>query len=175
MKNVLPYRHFIPKIAEEVFIADTARVIGEVEIGARSSIWYQAVLRGDVGLIRIGEATSIQDGAIVHCTYQRSTTLVGDRVVVGHGAMLHGCLIEEEVLVGMGAIILDNAEVPKHTVIAAGALVPEGKILESGFVYAGVPAKKIKALEGHHLKQIHTSVQRYIDKGQWYAEHHGTP
>lgn len=162
------YQQHHPQIAEEVFVAENATVVGEVSIGAQSSIWYQAVLRGDVGAIMIGERTNIQDAAILHCTTGRTPTRVGNDVVVGHRAILHGCTIEDEVLIGMGAIVLDEAVVPKHTIVAAGALVPEGKILESGFLYAGIPAKKLKPLRPQQLQMIKLGAMTYVEKAKYH-------
>ena len=168
MALILPYRNYLPKIDSTVFLASNATLIGEVEVGKQSNIWYQAVLRGDVGAIHIGQQTSVQDGVIIHCTTHKSTTWVGDRVIVGHRAILHGCRIEDEVLIGMGAIVLDNAIVPSHTLIAAGALIPEGRQLESGFVYAGVPAKRLKPLSEVQIDEIREGALRYVQKGEEY-------
>ena len=155
-----------PQIHSTARLAENATVIGEVSIGEQSSVWYQAVLRGDVGAIRIGNRTNIQDAAILHCTTGRTPCIVGDDVVVGHRAVLHGCTIEDEVLIGMGAIILDEAVVPKHCIIAAGALVPEGKKLESGFLYAGVPAKKLKPLRPQQIAMIKMSAAHYAENAE---------
>lgn len=168
MPIIQAYHDFFPTIAEDVFVADNATIIGEVEIGAESSVWFSAVIRGDAGAIKIGARTNIQDGAVIHATTNRCGTLVGNDVVVGHRAILHACTIEDEVLIGMGAIVLDESVVPKHTIIAAGALVPEGKQLESGFLYAGVPAKKIKALGPKHIEMIRRGANDYAEKGKWY-------
>ena len=157
-----------PKMAEDVFVAENATIIGEVSIGALSSIWFQAVLRGDVGAIQIGERTNIQDAAILHCTTGRTPTIVGNDVVVGHRAILHGCTIEDEVLIGMGAIILDEAVVPSHTIVAAGALVSEGKQLKSGWLYAGVPAKPLKPLTDQQIQMIRYGAAGYVEKSRIY-------
>lgn len=155
-----------PQIEDEAFIADNATIIGEVSIGKRSSIWYQAVLRGDVGGIIIGENTNIQDASILHCTTGRNACKVGNGVTVGHRAILHGCTIEDDVLIGMGAIVLDDALVPSQTIVAAGALVPQGKVLESGFLYAGIPAKKIKPLSPQQIAMIKLSALHYVENGK---------
>lgn len=155
-----------PQIASDVFVADNATIIGQVEIGSQSSIWYQAVLRGDVGAIIIGERTNIQDAAILHCSTGRTPCIVGNDIVVGHRAILHGCRIEDEVLIGMGAIILDEVVVPSHTIIAAGALVPEGKKLQPGFMYAGIPAKPIKPLSPQQIMMIRMGAMHYVENGQ---------
>lgn len=168
MPIIHPYRNFHPDIAPDVFVAENATIIGEVEIGAQSSVWFQAVIRGDVGGIKIGKRTNVQDHAMIHCTTNRSTTTIGDDVVIGHRAILHGCRIENEVLIGMGAIILDEALIPSHTIIAAGALVPEGKVLESGFLYAGIPARKLKPLSPEQINSITEGAHRYVSKAAWY-------
>ena len=160
------YKQYTPKIAKDAFIAENATIIGEVELGSHSSIWYQTVLRGDVGLIQIGERTNIQDAAILHCTTGSTPCIVGNDVVVGHRAILHGCKVEDECLIGMGAIVLDRVVVPKHTVIGAGALIPEGKKLESGWLYAGVPAKPIKRLEEYHIQMIQGGAIHYVENAQ---------
>lgn len=165
---IKPYQSHIPQISEDVFVAENATIIGEVRIGAQSSVWYQAVLRGDVGAIVIGERTNIQDGAILHCTSGRSQTLVGNEVVVGHRAILHGCTVHDQALIGMGAIVLDEALVPSHTVVAAGALITEKMVLESGFLYAGVPAKKIKALSPQQIQLIQLAALSYIEKARFH-------
>jgi len=166
MAIIKTYRQFTPQIADEAFLADNATVIGEVEIGAESSIWYGAVLRGDVGLIQIGRRVSIQDLAMVHCTLHRSQTLVADDVVVGHGAILHGCRIESEVLIGMNATVLDDAVIPSHCIIGANALVPERKVLQPGYLYAGVPARPIKPITAAQIEGIRASVRHYIAYSQ---------
>ncbi|MEM7370099.1 MAG: gamma carbonic anhydrase family protein [Bacteroidota bacterium] len=159
-----------PKIAPDVFVADSATIIGQVEIGAQSSIWYQAVLRGDVGGIVIGQRSNIQDAAILHCTTGRTPCVVGNDIVVGHRAILHGCRIENEVLIGMGAIVLDEVVVPSHTIIAAGALVPEGKKLQAGFLYAGIPAKPIKPLSPQQIMMIKMGAAHYVENGQTHSQ-----
>jgi len=170
MPIIKPYKHHVPHIAEDVFLAETATVIGQVEIGAGSSVWYNAVIRGDVGLLKIGQRTSIQDGVIIHCTTDMSETHIGDDVVIGHGAILHGCTLENEVLIGMGAIVMDLSRVPRHTIIAAGALIPERKELEAGYIYAGVPAKPIKRLSAAQMQNIRITANRYVEKARWYRE-----
>ncbi|MEM9936521.1 MAG: gamma carbonic anhydrase family protein [Bacteroidota bacterium] len=164
------FQSFIPKIAEDAFIAENATVIGEVSIGSRSSVWYQAVIRGDVGALVIGEETNVQDGAVIHCSEFRTQTHIGNRVVIGHQAMLHGCTIEDEVLVGMSSIILDEVYVPSHTIIAAGALIPERTHLESGYIYAGVPAKKLKKASPEQIAHINTLATRYVRKAKLHQE-----
>lgn len=163
MALIKSYKTYSPQIAHDAWLAENATIIGDVVIGSQSSIWYQAVLRGDVGKITIGKESNIQDGAILHTTTNQSTCNVGDRVVVGHGAILHGCTVEDEALIGMGAIVLDHAQVPSHTIVGAGALVTEGKKLESGFLYAGVPAQKIKPLSEVQVQMIRLGALHYVE------------
>lgn len=167
IKNFLSYS---PQIAEDVFVAENATVIGRVFIGKDSSIWYNAILRGDVDEIRIGERTNIQDAAILHCSTHRSPTVIGNDVTIGHQAMIHGCTIGDEVLIGMGAIILDEVVIPKHTVVAAGALITERSVLESGFLYAGVPAKKIKALSPEQISMLKLSALHYVENAKAHQQ-----
>ncbi len=169
--NVLPYHNIWPKIAKGVFVAQGATIIGDVTIGPESSIWFNAVLRGDLEAIVIGQRSNIQDGCIIHTSTHRCPTIVGNDVTLGHGAMLHGCTIEDEVLIGMGAIILDEAVVPRHTLVAAGALVPERVALESGWLYAGVPARKVKRLTEAQLEGILAGARGYVEKGKEYGGH----
>ncbi len=167
---VKKFLSFSPQIAENVFIAENASIIGRVWIGKDSSVWYNAILRGDVDDIRIGERTNIQDAAILHCSTFRSPTIIGNDVTIGHGAMIHGCKIGDEVLIGMGAIILDEVVIPSHTVVAAGALVTERSVLESGFLYAGVPAKKIKALLPEQIEMLKVSAWHYVENAKAHQQ-----
>lgn len=156
----------LPRIADDVFMAENATVVGDVVIGEGSSIWFNAVIRGDVNKIRIGKDVNIQDGAVIHCTYEKTETHIGDRVSIGHNAIVHGCTIQPEVLIGMGAIVMDNALVESHVLVAAGAVVLENSHLESGYIYAGVPAKKVKKLDP---EQFHFSITRTADNYKKYA------
>ena len=146
MALIIDVRGKSPRIAENCFLAENATIIGDVEIGNGSSVWFQSVIRADVHEIRIGKEVNIQDGAIIHCTYEKAGTYIGDRVSIGHRAIVHGCRIFSDVLVGMGAIVMDNAIVNSNVLIAAGTVVLENSVLESGYIYAGVPAKKVKIL-----------------------------
>jgi carbonic anhydrase/acetyltransferase-like protein (isoleucine patch superfamily) len=170
MALIRTVRGFTPKIGENVFLAETAVIIGEVEIADHSSIWYHAVVRGDVHWIKIGRQTNIQDGAIVHCTYQKAPTTIGNHVTIGHGAIVHGCTLYDYVLVGMGAKILDHAVVPENCIIAAGALVLERSVLESGYLYAGMPAQKIKPLTEAQLAGLRRYADNYVMYSQWFLE-----
>lgn len=133
-----------PIFGKDCFLADTSVIIGDVTFGDQCSVWWNAVIRGDVNSIRIGHRVNIQDGAVLHCTFEKSQTIIGDDVSIGHNAIVHGCTIADEVLIGMGAIVMDLAVVPKHVIVAAGAVVLENSILESGWIYGGTPAKKSK-------------------------------
>ena len=169
MKQIVSVRGFTPDIPSDCFIADNARIIGDVRMGHECSIWYNAVVRGDVNSIVIGNKVNIQDGAVIHCTYEKSATYIGNNVSVGHQAMLHGCTIKDNVLVGMGAIIMDNAIVEENVVIGAGAVVLENAHLESGHIYAGVPAKKIKKLDEETTKfHITRTANNYVKYASWF-------
>lgn len=159
-----------PKIHDSVFIAENAVIIGEVIIEQESSVWYNVVIRGDVHSIRIGQQSNIQDGSIVHCTYQKASTQIGNYVTVGHGAIIHGCTLEDYVLIGMGAKVLDHAVVQPNSIVAAGSLVLERSIIESGFLYAGVPAKKIKPLSDKQIEGIRFYASQYKMYSGWYRD-----
>ncbi len=167
MAIIRPLRGFTPKIGKNCFIAENAVIIGDVTIGDDCSIWYGVVLRGDVNTIKIGNRVNIQDNACVHTLYQRSVTIIGDDVSVGHNAVVHGAKVGNDVLVGMGAILMDNAEIPDGTIIAAGAVVPSNQVLEPG-VYAGVPAKKIKEGSEQITASAHKNAQGYLMYKDWY-------
>lgn len=168
MALIKPLQGITPQIAEDVFLAETATVIGDVEIGPGSSVWYGAVLRGDVHSIRVGARTNIQDLAMVHCTYQHSPTLIGDDVTVGHGAVVHGCEVRDRCLIGMNAVVLDKAIVGPDVVVAAGAVVLEGMVLEPGYLYGGIPAKKLKPLSEEQKGLLKKSAEAYQMYAEWY-------
>lgn len=151
-----------PRIPSSVFVAPGAKIIGDVEVGEDSSIWFNAVLRGDVNFIRIGRRTNIQDGAIVHVTYKKNATIIGHDVTVGHGAILHGCTVRDHVLIGMGSKILDGAIIGRHAVIAAGAVIKEGYEVPDKTLMAGVPAKPIRPVTDDEAREIEQSAERYI-------------
>ena len=159
-----------PKIAADAFIAENAVIIGDVEIGPGSSVWYGAVLRGDVHSIRIGARTNVQDLVMVHCTYQHSPTVLGDDITIGHGAVVHGCRIKDRCLIGMNAVVLDKAIIGPDCVVGAGAVVLEGMVLEPGYLYAGIPAKKIKPLSDAQKAGLKESAKAYQMYAEWYQE-----
>lgn len=164
---IRPLRGKEPSIGKNTFIAENAAIIGDVTIGEDCSIWYSAVLRGDVNTIRIGDRVNIQDGAVLHTLYNRSIVEIGNDVSVGHNAIIHGAKIGNNVLVGMGAILMDNAVIPDNTIIAAGAVVLSNSILEPG-VYAGVPAKKVKDGSDAVGEAAHKNAQGYMLYKEWY-------
>ncbi|WP_437919414.1 gamma carbonic anhydrase family protein [Sphingobacterium sp. LRF_L2] len=168
MAIILPVKGITPKFGKSVFIAENATVVGDVVIGDHCSIWFSAVVRGDVNYIRVGNFTNIQDGAVIHCTYLKNGTDIGNNVSIGHKAIIHGCVINDYVLVGMGAIIMDKAIVESNVIVAAGAIVLENSILESGFLYAGIPAKKIKALSENQLDMLQKLPQNYLLYSSWF-------
>ena len=158
---------FTPKIGKNCFLAENAVIIGDVTMGDDCSIWYSTVLRGDVNTIKIGNRVNIQDGAVLHTLYKRSVCEIGDDVSVGHNAVIHGAKVGNNVLVGMGAILMDNVVVPDNTIIAAGAVVLSNEILETG-VYAGVPAKKVKESSDKISEMAHKNAQGYLMYKEWY-------
>lgn len=160
-----------PTIGENCFIADNATIVGDVILGEDCSVWFQAVIRGDVNSIQIGNKVNIQDGAIIHCTYQRAPTVIGNSVSIGHRAIVHGCTLKDNVLIGMGAIVMDHAIVEENCLIAAGAVVLENMHCESGYIYAGVPARKVKALSADQFKDtIARIADAYLMYSGWYKE-----
>jgi carbonic anhydrase/acetyltransferase-like protein (isoleucine patch superfamily) len=168
MALILPVNENYPQFGENCFLAPNATIIGEVLMGNDCSIWFNAVVRGDVNSIRIGNKVNIQDGAVIHCTYQKTTVNLGNNVSVGHNAIVHGCKIHDNVLVGMGAIIMDNCEIGSNTIIAAGAVLTEGTIVPSGCIYAGVPAKKIKDISQELINgEIDRIANNYLMYSSW--------
>lgn len=155
-----------PKIGKDCFLADNATITGDVVMGDNCSIWFNAVIRGDVHTIRIGNNVNIQDGAVVHCTYQKAAVEIGNNVSIAHNAIVHGCKIQDNVLIGMGSILMDNVVVESNSIIAAGAVVSKGTVVESGSVYAGVPAKKIKTVD---IELVEGEINRIANSYNMYA------
>jgi len=158
-----------PHIPEDCYIADNATIVGEVTMGNQCSIWFNAVIRGDVHYIKIGNKVNVQDGAIIHATYQTSPTNIGNNVSIGHNAIVHGCTIHDNVLVGMGSIIMDDCIVESNSIIAAGAVVTKNTRVEAGSIYAGVPAKKVKDVSPELISgEINRIANNYVKYSKWY-------
>ena len=171
MALIKSIRGFTPAFGKDCYLADNATIIGDVIMGEQCSVWFNAVVRGDVHYIRIGDRVNIQDGAIIHCTFETAPTTIGNDVSIAHRAIVHGCTIADNVLIGMNAIVMDHAVVGRNSIIAAGAVVLENTVIEPGSVYAGIPARKIKdisqELTGGLLKRISGNYIRYSG---WYRE-----
>jgi len=160
-----------PRIGKNCFLAETATIIGDVEMGDGCSVWFNSVIRGDVHHIKIGRNVNIQDGAVVHATYQKSPTHIGNNVSIAHNAVVHGCTIHDNVLIGMGAMVMDNAIVESNTIVAAGAVVTQGTRVESGSIYGGAPAKKIKTMNQELLEgEVLRIANNYSLYASWYKE-----
>ena len=158
-----------PKHGENCYFAENATVVGDVTMGDDCSVWFNAVIRGDVNSIKMGNKVNIQDGAVIHCTYQKASTTLGNNVSVGHNAMVHGCTIHDNVLVGMGAIVMDGCVVEENCLIAAGAVVLENTHIKSGSVYAGVPAKKVKELTPELFEgEVKRIANNYLMYSSWF-------
>lgn len=157
-----------PLIPEDCYVAENATIIGEVTLGSNCSIWFNAVLRGDVNFIKIGNKVNIQDGAVIHCTYQKHPTTIGNNVSIGHNAIVHGCVIHDNVLIGMGSIVMDNCIIHSNSIIAAGSVVTQNTIVESGTIWAGVPAKKIKDIDQSDFAgEIDRIATNYVMYASW--------
>src|SRR3989339_874435 len=171
MALIKSVRGFLPQFGENCFFADNASIIGDVIMGNDCSVWFNAVVRGDVHFIRIGNKVNIQDGAVIHCTYQKAPTTIGNNVSIAHNAIVHGCTVNDNVLIGMGAIIMDHAVIGSNTIVAAGALILENSVLESESIYAGMPAKKIKSISKELVQgQIERIANSYITYAGWYKQ-----
>ena len=169
MALLLPVEGVHPKFGKNCFLAPNATVVGDVITGDDCSIWFNAVVRGDVNSIKIGNKVNIQDGAVVHCTYKRSKTVIGNNVSIGHNAIVHGCTVHDDVLIGMGAIVMDNAEIGSNCIIAAGAVVLENTKIEPGSIYAGVPAVKVKNISPDLINgEINRIAENYIKYAGWF-------
>ncbi len=170
MPLILPVHNIMPTWGTECFIADNATIVGDVVMGNQCSIWFNAVVRGDVNSIRIGDRVNVQDGAVLHCTYEKTTLVIGNNVSIGHNAIVHGCKINDDVLVGMGAIVMDNVVIGSNSIIAAGAVVLENTNVDAGCIYAGVPAKKVKTLDESAFKgEINRIATNYLMYSRWFT------
>ncbi len=160
-----------PKIPQDCFVAENATIVGDVILGENCSVWFNAVIRGDVHYIKIGNKVNIQDGAIIHCTYQKHPTIIGNNVSIGHNAIVHGCTIHDNVLIGMGAIVMDNCVVESNSIVAAGAVVTQNTVIESGSIYAGVPAKKVKSIDASEFAgEIDRISNNYVLYSSWFKD-----
>lgn len=169
MAIILPVEGKHPLWGKACFIAPNATIVGDVIMGDGCSVWFNAVVRGDVNSIRIGQNVNVQDGAVIHCTYQKTATLIGDNVSIGHNAIVHGCTVHDNVLVGMGAIVMDRAIVNNNTIIAAGAVVLEDTVCEGNAIYAGVPAKKVKSIDPEKITgEIERIAKNYAHYASWF-------
>lgn len=168
MAIIKTVRGFSPQLGKNCFLAENAVVVGEVIMGDNCTVWFNAVVRGDVHSITIGDNTNIQDGAVIHCTYQKSKTTIGSNVSIAHNAIVHGCTVEDNVLIGMGAIVMDDAVIGSNSVIAAGAVVLAGTIVESGSIYAGMPAKKVKDIGPEMKAVIERTAKNYPMYAEWF-------
>jgi carbonic anhydrase/acetyltransferase-like protein (isoleucine patch superfamily) len=158
-----------PHFGEDCYLAENATIVGDVICGDQCSFWFNAVVRGDVNSIRMGNKVNVQDGAIVHCTYNKTIVSIGNNVSIGHNAIVHGCIIHDNVLIGMGAIVMDNAVIGSNTIIGAGAIVTEGTEVEPNSVYAGIPAKKIKSISPELSKgEIERIANNYVMYASWF-------
>jgi carbonic anhydrase/acetyltransferase-like protein (isoleucine patch superfamily) len=159
-----------PEFGENCWLAPNATIVGDVQMGANCTVWFNAVVRGDVNEIRIGDDTNIQDGVVIHCTYQKAGTYIGNKVSIGHNAIVHGCTIHDQVLVGMGSIIMDGVIVHSGAVIAAGAVVLANTVVEANSIYAGVPAKKVKQIGQEMIDVIERTAKNYPMYAEWFKE-----
>ena len=171
MPIILPVEGIYPSFGADCFIAPNATIVGDVITGDQCSIWFNAVVRGDVNSIRLGNKVNVQDGAVIHATYKKTKAIIGDHVSIGHHAIVHGCKVHDNVLIGMGAIVMDYAEIGSNSIIAAGAVILEGTIVEAGSIYAGVPAKKVKEVSPEQISgEINRIANNYIRYSAWFKD-----
>lgn len=170
MALIRSVRGHSPKFGSNCFLAENATVVGEVVMGNNCTVWFNAVVRGDVHSITIGDNTNVQDGAVIHCTYQKAKTVIGSNVSIAHNAIVHGCTVEDNVLIGMGAIIMDDAHIGTNSVIAAGAVILPGTVVEPGSMYAGMPAKRIKDISEEMKAVIERTARNYPMYSEWFKQ-----
>jgi carbonic anhydrase/acetyltransferase-like protein (isoleucine patch superfamily) len=164
-------RGFVPQFGEDCYLAENATVVGDVIMGSECSVWFNAVVRGDVNSIRMGNRVNVQDGAVIHCTYEKTKVILGNHVSIGHNALVHGCTVEDNVLIGMGSIIMDDCYIEANSIIAAGAVLLEGTRVESWSIYAGVPAKKVKTLSPELFAgEVQRISNNYVMYSGWFKE-----
>ena len=171
MPVILPVKGVMPQIPGNCFVAPNATIVGDVVMGDECSVWFNAVVRGDVNSIRMGNKVNIQDGACIHCTYEKTKTIIGNNVSIGHNAIVHGCTVEDNVLIGMGAIVMDNVQIGSNCIIAAGAVVLENTIVPAGTIFAGVPAKKVKEISQELLHgEVDRIANNYVMYSSWFKD-----
>lgn len=171
MPIIRPVKKKHPQIPEDCFIAENATIVGEVSLGKQCSVWFNAVIRGDVHFIKMGDKVNVQDGAVIHATYQKSPTTIGNNVSIGHNAIVHGCTIHDNVLIGMGSIVMDDCIIESNSIIAAGAVVTKNTVVESGSIYAGIPAKKVKDISKELISgEINRIADNYVEYSSWFKE-----
>ncbi len=171
MSVILPVKGVMPQISADCFVAPNATIVGDVVMGSECSVWFNAVVRGDVNSIRMGNKVNVQDGACIHCTYQKTKVIIGNNVSIGHHAIVHGCTVEDNVLIGMGAIVMDNVHIGANSIIAAGAVVLEGTKVPEGSIFAGVPAKKVKDISPELLKgEVARIANNYVMYSGWFEK-----
>ncbi len=176
MATILPVLDKHPQFGQNCFVAPNATIVGDVIMGDNCSVWFNAVVRGDVHYIKIGNKVNIQDGAVIHCTYEKHPTNIGNNVSIGHNALVHGCTIHDNVLVGMGSIVMDRCIVNSNSIIAAGSVVLEGTVVEAGSIYAGVPAKKIKDASQEIIHgEINRITNNYVKYASWFESCNEAP
>ena len=169
MPVILPVKGIAPRIPEDCFVAPNATIVGSVTMGSECSIWFNAVVRGDVNNIKMGNKVNVQDGACIHCTYQKTETIIGNNVSIGHHAIVHGCTVEDNVLIGMGAIVMDRVHIGQNSIIAAGAVVLEDTVIPPGSIFAGIPAKKVKDISQDLLKgEVERIANNYTMYSSWF-------
>lgn len=171
MPLILPVRGISPILGNDCYIAENATIVGEVTMGDQCSVWFNAVIRGDVHYIKMGNKVNVQDGAVIHCTYQKAPTIIGNNVSIGHNALVHGCTIHDNVLIGMGSIVMDNCIIESNSIIAAGAVLLEGTHVTEGSIWAGVPAKKVKEVSKELFEgEIQRISNNYVMYSSWFKK-----
>ncbi|MFN5355792.1 MAG: gamma carbonic anhydrase family protein [Bacteroidota bacterium] len=171
MALIKPVNGIAPRFGSDCYLAENATVVGDVVMGDQCSVWFNTVVRGDVNSIRIGNRVNIQDGAVIHCTYQKAATTIGNNVSVGHNAIVHGCTVHDNVLIGMGAIVMDHVVVHSNSIVAAGSVVLENTVIESNSIYAGIPAKKVKSIDPEQTQRLIEGIaSNYIMYSDWFRE-----
>lgn len=169
MSNIITCRNYTPEWGEDCWIAPNATLVGDLIMGDRCSVWFNTVIRGDVNSIRLGNQVNVQDGAVIHCTFEKTKTVIGNNVSIGHNALVHGCTVEDNVLIGMGSIVMDNCYIESGSIIAAGAVLTEGTRVEAGSIYAGVPAKKVKSISPELFEgEVMRIANNYVKYSGWF-------